>query len=84
MNQTQPRRVSRLRAAFAERFNLLSDKAPDDIIERRIRETHDVPFTYDDAVVKLIASRCTTCCRASSVRHRSCRAASTKRSCACC
>lgn len=28
-------------------------------IERRIRETHDVPFTYDDAVVKLIASRCT-------------------------
>ena len=28
-------------------------------IERRIRETHDVPFTYDDAVVNLIASRCT-------------------------
>ena len=28
-------------------------------IERRIRESHEVPFTYDDAVVKLIASRCT-------------------------
>jgi type VI secretion system protein VasG len=28
-------------------------------IERRIRENHKVPFTYDDEVVKLIASRCT-------------------------
>ncbi len=28
-------------------------------IERRVRESHKVPFTYDDAVVKLIASRCT-------------------------
>jgi len=28
-------------------------------IEKRIRENHRVPFTYDDAVVKLIASRCT-------------------------
>jgi len=28
-------------------------------IEKRIRENHKVPFTYDDAVVKLIASRCT-------------------------
>ncbi|MBN1669514.1 MAG: type VI secretion system ATPase TssH [Kiritimatiellae bacterium] len=28
-------------------------------IERRVRENHDVPFTYDDAVVELVASRCT-------------------------
>jgi type VI secretion system protein VasG len=28
-------------------------------IERRIRENHKLPFTYDDEVVKLIASRCT-------------------------
>ncbi len=28
-------------------------------IEKRIRESHNVPFTYDDEVVKLIASRCT-------------------------
>ncbi len=28
-------------------------------IEKRIRESHHVPFTYDDAVVRLIASRCT-------------------------
>jgi type VI secretion system protein VasG len=28
-------------------------------IEKRIRENHKVPFTYDDAVIKLIASRCT-------------------------
>ncbi len=28
-------------------------------IGKRIRENHQVPFTYDDAVVKLIASRCT-------------------------
>ena len=28
-------------------------------IARRIRENHKVPFTYDDEVVKLIASRCT-------------------------
>jgi type VI secretion system protein VasG len=28
-------------------------------IEKRIRDNHKVPFTYDDAVVKLIASRCT-------------------------
>jgi type VI secretion system protein VasG len=28
-------------------------------IEKRIRENHKVPFTYDDDVVKLIASRCT-------------------------
>ncbi|MBI5017336.1 MAG: type VI secretion system ATPase TssH [Deltaproteobacteria bacterium] len=28
-------------------------------IEKRIRENHKVPFTYDDGVVKLIASRCT-------------------------
>ncbi len=28
-------------------------------IQKRIRENHKVPFTYDDAVIKLIASRCT-------------------------
>ncbi len=28
-------------------------------IEKRVRANHKVPFTYDDAVVKLIASRCT-------------------------
>jgi type VI secretion system protein VasG len=28
-------------------------------IEKRIQENHKVPFSYDDAVVKLIASRCT-------------------------
>ena len=28
-------------------------------IEKRIRENHKVPFTYEDEVVKLIASRCT-------------------------
>ena len=28
-------------------------------IEKRIRDNHKVPFTYDDEVVKLIASRCT-------------------------
>ncbi|HXA34885.1 MAG TPA: type VI secretion system ATPase TssH [Steroidobacteraceae bacterium] len=28
-------------------------------IERRIRDNHKVPFTYDDEVVKLISSRCT-------------------------
>ncbi len=28
-------------------------------IEKRIRENHKVPFSYDDEVVKLIASRCT-------------------------
>jgi type VI secretion system protein VasG len=28
-------------------------------IERRIRDNHKVPFTYDDEVVALIASRCT-------------------------
>jgi type VI secretion system protein VasG len=28
-------------------------------IEKRIRENHKLPFTYDDAVVGLIASRCT-------------------------
>jgi type VI secretion system protein VasG len=28
-------------------------------IQKRIRENHKVPFTYDDEVVKLIASRCT-------------------------
>ncbi len=28
-------------------------------IERRIRDNHKVPFTYDDEVVQLIASRCT-------------------------
>ena len=28
-------------------------------IQRRIHDNHKVPFTYDDAVVKLIASRCT-------------------------
>ncbi|MBB5020139.1 type VI secretion system protein VasG [Chitinivorax tropicus] len=28
-------------------------------IERRVRDSHKVPFTYDDDVVKLIASRCT-------------------------
>ena len=30
-----------------------------DRIASRIEENHDVPFTYTDAVVKLIASRCT-------------------------
>ena len=38
MSQPNPRRVSRLRAAFAERFNLLSDKAANEVIEQRIRE----------------------------------------------
>ena len=38
MSQPNPKRVSRLRAAFAERFNLLSDKAPNEVIEQRIRE----------------------------------------------
>jgi type VI secretion system protein VasG len=28
-------------------------------IGRRIGESHDVPFTWDDEVVKLVASRCT-------------------------
>ena len=28
-------------------------------IEKRIAENHRIPFTYDDAVVKLIADRCT-------------------------
>lgn len=28
-------------------------------IQKRIRDNHKVPFTYDDEVVKLIASRCT-------------------------
>ena len=28
-------------------------------IEKRIRDNHKIPFTYDDEVVKLIASRCT-------------------------
>ena len=28
-------------------------------IERRVRAQHKIPFTYDDDVVKLIASRCT-------------------------
>jgi type VI secretion system protein VasG len=28
-------------------------------IERRIRDNHKIPFTYDDAVIKLIAERCT-------------------------
>ena len=28
-------------------------------IARRIAEQHKVPFTYDDAVVKLVVSRCT-------------------------
>ncbi len=28
-------------------------------IERRIRANHDVPFTYDDDMIKLIVSRCT-------------------------
>ena len=28
-------------------------------IEKRIAQSHRIPFTYDDAVVKLIASRCT-------------------------
>jgi type VI secretion system protein VasG len=44
----------------------LSDKVMGDIIRlqlgriaRRIQETQGVPFTYDDEVVKLIASRCT-------------------------
>ena len=28
-------------------------------IEKRIRENHKIPFTYDDDVIQLIASRCT-------------------------
>src|SRR5215831_16117488 len=28
-------------------------------IQRRVKENHKIPFTYDDAVVKTIASRCT-------------------------
>jgi type VI secretion system protein VasG len=30
-----------------------------DRIKRRIKANHNLPFTYDDSVVKLIASRCT-------------------------
>ena len=30
-----------------------------DRIARRIGEQHKVPFTYDDAVVKLVVARCT-------------------------
>ena len=33
-----PTRRSRLQAALADRFNLVADKAPNDVIERRIRE----------------------------------------------
>jgi type VI secretion system protein VasG len=29
------------------------------LIEKRIRENHQVPFTYDDEVVELVQSRCT-------------------------
>lgn len=36
--QLPPRRASRLQSALADRFNLLADKAPNDVIERRIRE----------------------------------------------
>jgi type VI secretion system protein VasG len=28
-------------------------------IEKRVRHNHNVPFSYDDEVIKLIASRCT-------------------------
>jgi type VI secretion system protein VasG len=28
-------------------------------IKKRIAESHKIPFTYDDEVIKLIASRCT-------------------------
>jgi type VI secretion system protein VasG len=28
-------------------------------IKKRVMESHKVPFTYDDEVIKLIASRCT-------------------------
>ena len=28
-------------------------------IEKRVNENHNVPFTYDDEVIKLICSRCT-------------------------
>jgi type VI secretion system protein VasG len=28
-------------------------------IARRVQDNHKVPFTYDDDVIKLIASRCT-------------------------
>ena len=28
-------------------------------IEKRVGENHNVPFTYDDAIVDLIAARCT-------------------------
>ena len=28
-------------------------------IAKRVRENHRVPFNFDDAVIKLIASRCT-------------------------
>lgn len=43
MNQPIPRRrTSRLQAAVADRFNLLADKAADDVIERRIREAVDL------------------------------------------
>ncbi|GAB1406822.1 TIGR00341 family protein [Thermomonas brevis] len=38
MNQPTPRHASRLQAAVADRFNLLADKAPNDVIERRIRD----------------------------------------------
>jgi type VI secretion system protein VasG len=44
----------------------LPDKILGDIVKlqlnriaRRIGEQHKVPFTYDDAVVKLVVSRCT-------------------------
>ncbi len=28
-------------------------------VAKRVQESHRIPFTYDDAVVKLIAGRCT-------------------------
>jgi type VI secretion system protein VasG len=28
-------------------------------IKKRVEESHKVPFTFDDGVVRLIASRCT-------------------------
>jgi type VI secretion system protein VasG len=39
---------------------MLSDiaKLQLDRIARRVREHHDIPFTYDDATLKLIVSRC--------------------------
>ena len=37
-SQTDTRRTRSIKMALAQRFNLIADKAPDDVIEKRIRE----------------------------------------------